>query len=167
LFFGSLSLIPLSMALGWLDTTTELIPAHEKVDLVCLAIAAVCGLLAFGMGIYFARKLTAIQRIILPLIIMLEATICVFLISSHTASIVEGWLDFPAGRTHTRQVLFQISRAYQTHGKGTHQSIQTMPIRSDLEITAEDFTFMRNNRRLATTATTPTRFLAVATSAPK
>src|ERR1700722_11355822 len=35
LFFGSLSLIPLSMALGLFDTATELIPRHEKVDLAC------------------------------------------------------------------------------------------------------------------------------------
>lgn len=148
LFCGFLSLIPLAMALGWLDTTTELIPSQEKVDLACFAIAAVCTLLAGGLGIYFARKLAGSQRIILPLVIMLEVAICTFLIATHAASFVQGWLNFPAGRTHTRQVLLQISRAYQTHGKGTHQFIQTMPIWSDLEITPEDFTFMQNHRRL-------------------
>jgi len=59
---------------------------------------------------------------------------------------MEGWLDFPSGKSHTRQVLFVISRAYQTHGKGSSQYIQTMPIWSNLEITREDFAFMRNHR---------------------
>jgi hypothetical protein len=147
LFFGSLSLIPLSMALGWFDTTTELVPTHEKVDQACLAIAALCGLLVCGTGIYLTRRLAMIQRIMLPLVLMLEAAIGVFMVANHTASIVEGRLDFPTGETHTRQVLFQISRAYQTHGKGRSQYIQTMPIWSNLEITHEDFVFMQNNRR--------------------
>lgn len=147
LFFGSLSLIPISMALGWFDTATELVPTHAKVDEACFAIAAACGLLAAGVAIYLTRKLTTIQRIMLPLVIMFEAAIGVFLTTNHAASITEGWLDFPADRIHTRQVLFPISRAYQTHGKGSSQYIQTMPIWSNLEITREDFTFMQNNRR--------------------
>jgi hypothetical protein len=147
LLLGSLALIPLSMALGWFDTTTQLIPTHEKVDQACLAIAALCGLLACGAGIYLTATLTIIQRIMLPLVIMLEAAIGIFLVANHTASIVEGWLDFPAGKTHARQALFVISRAYQTHGKGSSQYIQTMPIWSNLEITREDFAFMNNNRR--------------------
>lgn len=147
LFLGTLSLIPLSMALGWFDTTTELIPAHEQADLACFVIAVLGGLFACGMGIYLTRKLAVSQRIVLPLVIMLEAAIGIFMVSHHTASIVEGWMDFPAGKTHTREVLFPIARAYQTHGKGASQDIQTMPIWSDLEITREDFAFMQNHRR--------------------
>jgi hypothetical protein len=147
LFFGTLSLIPLSVVLGWFDTTTYLIPAHDKVDEACLAIAALCGLVACGTGIYLTRKLTIIQRIILPLVFMLEAAIGIFLVADHTASIVEGRLDFPAGKTHTLQTLLLISRAYQTHGKSSSQYIQTMPIWSNLEVSHEDFLFMQNNRR--------------------
>jgi hypothetical protein len=147
LFFGSFSLIPLSIALDWFNTTTELIPTHEKIDQACLAIAALCGLLTFCTGIYLTRKLTIIQRIMLPLVIMLVAAIGIFMVANDTASIMEGRLDFPAGKTHKRQVLLQISRAYQTHGKGSSQYLQTMPIWSNLEITREDFAFMRNNRR--------------------
>ena len=147
LFFGSLSLIPLSLALGWFDTTTELIPTHERLDQACLAIAALCGLLAGATCVYLTRRLTIIQRIMLPLVIMLEAAIGIFMVANHAASIAEGFLDFPTGKTHTRQVLFHISRAYHTHGKGSSQYIQTMPIWSNLEITREDFAFMQNNRR--------------------
>ena len=147
LFFGSLLLIPLSIALGWFDTTTELIPRHEKVDQACLAIAALCGLLAGGTGIFLTRRLTIIQRIMLPLVIVVETAIGIFMVANHAASIAEGWLDFPTGKTHTRQVLFQISRAYQTHGKDSSQYIQTMPVWANLEISREDYLFMRNHRR--------------------
>ena len=147
LFFGSLSLIPLSLILGRFDTTTELVPTHDNVAQACFAVAAACGLFACGMGIFLTRKLAVIQRIMLPLVFMFVTAIGVFLVADHTWSMVEGRLDFPAGGTHTRQVLFQISRAYQTHGKGTRQYIQTMPIWSNLEITSEDFAFMQNNRR--------------------
>lgn len=147
LFFGSLALIPLSIALGWFDTTTELIPTHEKVDLACFAIATLCGLLVCTAGIHLTRNLSGAQRIVLPIVIMLEAGIGIFLVTSHIAAIAEGRLDFPSGKTHTREVLLQISRAYQTHGKGRSQYIQTMPIWSNLEITPEDFAFMKSNRR--------------------
>jgi hypothetical protein len=147
LFCGSLSLIPLSLILGRFDTTTELVPTHDNVAQACFVVGAVCGLIAGSMGIFLTRKLTVIQRIMLPLVFMFVTAIGVFLVADHTSSMVEGRLDFPAGETHTRQVLFQISRAYQTHGKGASHYIQTMPIWSNLEITSEDFAFMRNNRR--------------------
>jgi hypothetical protein len=147
LFFGSFALIPLSMAFGWFDTTTELVPMHEKVDEACLVIAALCGLLTCSMGIYLTRKLSVIQRVMLPLVFLVEASIGIFLVTNHAASIVEGWVDFPAGKTHTRPMLILISRAYQTHGKSSSQYIQTMPIWSNLEITRHDLEFMRNNRR--------------------
>jgi hypothetical protein len=147
LFLGSFSLILLSMILGLFDTTTELVPTHDKVDQACLAVAGLCGLLACGAAIYLTRGLTIIQRVMLPLVFLLVTAIGIFLVASRLSSITEGWVDFPAGKSHTSQALLPISRAYQTRGKGSSQYIQTMPIRSNLEITREDFTFMRNHRR--------------------
>jgi hypothetical protein len=135
------------MAIGWFDDTTQLTPTHQNVDQVCLAIAGLCGLLALGAAIYLTRKLSVVQRIVLPLVIMFEAAIGTGLVAIHAASIVEGRLDFPAGRTTTRPVLLMISRAYQTHGKGRSQYIQTMPVWTNLEIAPGDFSFMQNNRR--------------------
>jgi len=135
------------MILGLFDTTTELVPTHDKVDQACLGVAGLCGLLACGTGIYLTRELTVVQRVILPLVLMLETAIGIFLVASHLSSMTEGWVDFPAGKSHTSQALLPISRAYQTHGKGSSQYIQTMPIWSNLEITREDFAFMRNHRR--------------------
>ena len=136
------------MILGLFDTTTELVPTHDRVDQACFAVAGFCGLLACGTCIYLTRRLTIIQRIMLPLTFMFVTAIGIFLVAGHVASIIEGRVDFPAGKSHTRQVLLLISRAYQTHGKGSSQYIQTMPIWSNLEITSADFTFMRNHRRL-------------------
>jgi len=147
LFFGSLAWIPLFFVLGWFDTATELIPRHVGIDQACLVIAPVLGLLAGALGIYLTKKLTIRQRIVLPLLIMSEVSLGAFVVANRASSIVEGWLDFPHGKTHTRQGLIRISRAYQTHGKNSSQYIQTMPIWSNLEIAPEDFLFMQNNRR--------------------
>lgn len=147
LFAGCLALIPLSLILGRFDTTTELIPTHENILQACFTVAALGGLLAGGAGVFLTKRLTIIQRVMLPLVFIFVTAIGVFLMADHTSSIVEGWLDFPSGKTHTRQVLFQIARGYQTHGKGASQYIQTMPIWSNLEINTEDFAFMQNNRR--------------------
>ena len=152
LFLSCLALIPLSIGIGWFDNTTELTPTHPKVDQACFALAGLSGLLACGAGIYLTRRLAVRQRIVLPLVLLVEATIGVFLVTNHTAAIVEGWQDFPAGRTHTRQALIQISRAYKTHGKGASQYIQTMPVWSNLEISDEDFVFMQNHQPSGTKA---------------
>lgn len=147
LFFGILALLPLSFAVGWFDTATELLPAHDSVDQFCMVFAIACGVLAGAAAIYLTRSLKWVQRIMLPLVILFEAVIGTFLVTSHITNIVEGYLDFPAGSTHTRQALFFINRAYQTHGKGASQYIQTTPIWSNLEITKEDFAFMQSHRR--------------------
>ncbi len=146
LFFGSLLLIPISMAVGWFDNTTELLPRHERADVACLIVAGLCGVLAGGTGIYLTRKLKLSQRIVLPLVITLEAAVGVFLVTGHAASIVEGWADFPAGKTELRQVLIRIGLAYRTHGKSASQYIRTMPFGSDLEINGKDFTYMQSHR---------------------
>ena len=135
------------MILECFDTTTELIPSHNQVDQFCLVFAGFCGLVAGGTCIYLSRGLSVVQRIVLPLVFMFEASLCVFLVAGHVSSIVEGRMDFPAGKTHTRQVLFRISRAYATHGKGSGYYIQTMPIWSNLDITSEDYDLMREHRR--------------------
>jgi hypothetical protein len=147
LFFGSFSLVLLSVVVGLFDTTTELVPAHEKIQQFLLVFAGLCGLMTCGAGVYFTRGLKISQRIVLPLVFLFETAIGVFLMGGHLASIAEGWIDFPAGRTHTEVVPMQISRAYETHGKGSSQYIQTMPIWSTLEITRADFVFMRDHRR--------------------
>ena len=147
LFFGSLALIILSMIFGWFDTTTELYPAHDRVDETCLVLAAVCGVTVCAAAIYLTKGLTVVQRIVLPVVLLFEAGVGIWLIAGHVASIVEGRIDFPSGKTRTYQGLLLISRAYQTHGKSASQYIQTTPIWTNLEITDEDFAFMRAHRR--------------------
>jgi hypothetical protein len=137
------SLIVLSIILGRFDTTTELRPRHDGIQKACLVVAGLCGLIACVTTIYLTRMLTIVQRIMLPLVFMFVTAIGIFLVTGHLSSIVEGWVDLPKGKSHTHQVFFLISRAYQTHGKGSSQYIQTTPIWSTLEI-ASDYAFMRN-----------------------
>ncbi len=141
-----MSLIILSMILGRFDTTTELAPAHDGIQNACLVVSGLCGLLACVTAIYFTRMITIVQRIVLPLVLMFLTAIGIFLVTGHLSSIAEGWVDFPKAKSHTHPAFFLISRAYQTHGKASSQYIQTMPIWSTLEITREDFAFMRNHR---------------------
>jgi hypothetical protein len=146
LFLGSVSLLGLAAILGRFDTTTELVPTHEAIQEVSLIIGGFAGLLVCATAIYLTRMLSIIQRVMLPLGLMFVTAIGVFLVANRSASIVEGWVDFPKEKSHTIQALLRISRAYQTHGKGASQYIQTMPIWSNLEITREDFTLMQAHR---------------------
>jgi hypothetical protein len=113
---------------------------------VCFATAGVFGLVIGVTAGYLTRMLSIVQRIVLPIAMAFVAAIGMLMMAGHLSSILEGWLDFPSDKSHTRQVLLVISRAYQTHGKGATQYIQTMPIWSNLEIEHEDFAFMRNHR---------------------
>jgi hypothetical protein len=70
------------------------------------------------------------------------------MVTSHTASIVEGFHDFPPDQTRTSSALLLISRAYQTHGKSRSWNIQTTPIWSNLDITEDDYDFMLAHRRV-------------------
>jgi hypothetical protein len=147
LFFGCLLLILFMSAFRWFDTTTVLVPSHPAVDRICLWIGVVCGMLCFGAAIYLRKGLNLVQRIVLPLILMFEGGFGVFMGADQAAGMVEERLDFPAGKTHTTQVLFPIARAYQTHGKGGGSHIQTMYFWSGLDISRGDFAFMQSHRR--------------------
>jgi hypothetical protein len=89
-------------------------PRHDGVAQACLAIAGFGGLLTGVTVIYLTKGLTTIQRVILPLTLTLMTAIGIFLVANRLSSIAAGWIDFPAGRSHTRQALLTISRAYQT-----------------------------------------------------
>ena len=146
-FLGSLSLIFLSAFIGLFDTTTVLWPVHEGVDRARFVFAFVCGLVACGMGVYLGGGLSRVQRVLLPLVMLIEATVGIFLIAGHVSMMIEGWIDFPAGKTHTGQAFLAIAHAYRTHGKGTHQAVQTMPSGTEFDVAPEDYRFMQTHRR--------------------
>jgi hypothetical protein len=127
LFFGSFSLVLLSVVVGLFDTTTELVPAHEKIQQFLLVFAGLCGLMTCGAGVYFTRGLKISQRIVLPLVFLFETAIGVFLMGGHLASIAEGWIDFPAGRTHTEVVPMQIHAPMRRTAKGAVNTFRQCP----------------------------------------
>jgi hypothetical protein len=147
LFIAIGSLVLLYIVLGWFDNTTELSPDHDHVLQACFAIAGLSGLAAGIVGIRKSKGITFWRRAPLALGLSLLGFLSVFLASGRTASIVEGLIDFPPGKTRSYTTLLLISRAYQTHGKGRSWNIQTTPIWSNLDITGDDYEFMLTHRR--------------------
>jgi hypothetical protein len=146
-FVGLVLLVLVGVVLGWLDSTTELRPDHEGVLLGCFVLAGLGGLASILVPLRDWKKRAVGSRVMTAFALLLMGFIAVFLVSSRAADLVEGWIDFPPGRTTSHQAFFLISRAYQTHGKGRSWNIQTMPIWSDLDITEDDYDFMLAHRR--------------------
>src|SRR5215471_14188669 len=134
--------------LGWFDNTTELTPGHDNVLQACFGIAGLGGLASGVLVFRKSKGMAAWRRAGLAISIGLVGFLCVFMVSSRTADIVEGMIDFPPGKTTSGQTLLLISRAYQTHGKGRSWNIQTTPIWSNLDITEDDYAFMLAHRRV-------------------
>lgn len=152
------SVMLLGVVLGWFDNTTELRPGHDGVQLACFAIAGLSAFVAGALGIRASKGITGItvwRRAGLAFGFSLLGFLGVFLVSSRTASIVEGLIDFPPGETKSYEKLLLISRAYQTHGKGRSWNIQTTPIWSNLDITEDDYEFMLTHRRVGDSARDP------------
>ena len=152
------SVVLLGVVLGWFDNTTDLSPRHDGVLQACFAIAGLSAFAAGALGIRASKGITGItvwQGAGLAFGFSLLGFLGVFLVSSRTANIVAGLIDFPPGKTRSYEKLLLISRAYQTHGKGRSWDIQTTPIWSDLDITEDDYEFMLTHRQVGDTARDP------------
>jgi len=145
LIFCVAPLLP-GMILGWLDNATQLLPDTSNLIFYSLILAGACGVVAAIIAFVFSRGMTVITRIrwIFPLLLIGSAGSFLFIM--HASSIVTGWINFPRSKTHSQIVLMQISRAYQTHGKGAGAHIQTQPFWTDLNIEKSDYEFMQNHR---------------------
>jgi hypothetical protein len=154
-FIGSGILLLLYGAMGWLDNTTQLEPAHNNVDAATFSVAGLAGIVFCGAAISLSKKWILWRRIGFALAFLFLGTLLGFMVTYRAASIVEGLIDFPPANTRSYATLLLISRAYQTHGKGESWDIQTMPIWSNLDITREDYNFMLAHRRPGDDAQTP------------
>ncbi len=135
-------------ALGWFDTTTELAPSHDLVLQFCFVIAGMAALICGGLLFRESRGMEGWRRVPVGFGLVVMGFFAVFLVSSRSADIIEGLIDFPAAKTKTYPRLLLIWRAYQTHGKGRSWNIQTTPIWSNLDITEQDYDFMQTHRAL-------------------
>lgn len=152
---GPVILVLLYLVLGWFDNATELTPDHDNILRACFAIAGLSGLVSGVLCVLKSKGLAGWRRAGLALSLGFLGFLAVFLVSSRTANIVEGLVDFPPSETRTHQTLLLISRAYQTHGKGRSWNIQTTPIWSNLDITEDDYEFMLAHRRVGDNARDP------------
>src|SRR5581483_1988568 len=125
---------------------------------VLQACFAIAGLIGLASGVIVIRKSKGVnvwRRAGLAFSFSLLGFLSAFLVSSRTASIVEGVINFPPGKTRSYETLLLISRAYQTHGKGRSWNIQTTPTWSNLYITEDDYTFMATHRRVGDNTRNP------------
>jgi len=147
IWMGSLlGLALLSEILGWFNDFTELTPAHDNVDLLLFCITGGVGLISGGIAVVLSKNMVLWRRVGITFSCVLLGLLAGFMTSYNTANLIEGFLDFPPTNTRTYSALARISRAYQTHGKGESWHIQTMPLWSDLDITADDYNFMLAHR---------------------
>lgn len=145
-YIGAAVLLLLYWILGRLDNFTELAPDHGGSILACFVVAGVAALLCVFAAEYLSRRSKLSVKLRLGVSLAIFAFASVFLASSRIADLVNGAMDFPAGKTKTINGLLLISRAYQTHGKSRSWNIQTMPIWSNLDITESDYQFMVAHR---------------------
>jgi len=144
----SLAFIPLNRGLARFDTTTELYPNHAWVENLCYWFTALFTILVFVLAAYTTRAVSLLKRIALPFLIAMQVAGGLFMATERIASLIEGAIDFPSGKTHISVTLFPIARAYQTHeDKEINRFIVTTPVWSKLKITPEDYTYMLANRQ--------------------
>ena len=156
-FVGVAILLFLAFLSLLFNNTTELTPSHDRALNACLAVAALSGLVCVGLCIRDSKEMTAPRRVLLAPLVRIFVFITVFVTSSAAAQMVEGFIDFPPGRTITyKNALLPISRAYHVHVKGQTWHIQTpTPIWGDFTITRDDYQFMLAHRRPGDTGHDP------------
>jgi len=140
-------LFVLCFILGWIDNSTELTPDHSDVigwDFVFGGLAAVVA----AFVLWRATVMWPVgNRVGFTLACSFLSFLAVSMSLLPAGEIIEGWIDFPASKTVTYEnVLVQISRAYQTHGKGRSWNIQTSPIWSNIDISQYDYDQMLHHR---------------------
>jgi len=145
-FAVPLGLLAAYAALAWFDTTTELTPGHEGALNSCFFIAGLAGLAWGALSIRESKGLATWRRVPIVCCLTLVACISISCLSSRSADLVNGYIDFPKAQTRTFAKLLVIWRAYQTHGKSGSWNIQTTPIWSDLDVTQADYDFMLLHR---------------------
>lgn len=146
-YIGVAVAVLLFLLLKWFDNSTELTPNHDGVLGTCFVVAGLTGLLCAGLAIRTSKGMTAVRRIELALAVGVVVSLVLCLVSGYVADIVEGVIDFPPGHTTSYPSLLLISRAYRTGGRNPSWDIQTTPLGSDLDITAQDYDFMLAHRR--------------------
>ena len=133
--------------LGWLDTSTELAPSHDRVLHGCVLAAGSAGLLYGAWSLRRSKGMAAWQRAPLTCFLTITGAMAVFMTGCRVAAIVEAFADFPPAKTKTYPGMLLIGRAYQTYGKGRSWHIEMIPFTSDFYITETDYKFMLAHRK--------------------
>jgi len=149
----------LAALLYWFHGTTELAPAHDDVALGCNILAAVLSLASLVIGFRKHPYRGVVGRMFRGVGYGLFGYLVVIFAATECATIVEGWIDFPASGTRSSQRLIAIADAsHNTGGKGGQTwRITTLPYDAALYITREDYGFMLAHRLPDDDASEPDR----------
>jgi hypothetical protein len=109
-FLLPLALLAAGGILGWFDRTTQLTPNHDEVLQFCFLIAGLAGLAFGGLAIRESKGMALWRRIAIGFCVAAVGFLAVFLVTSRSADLIEGYIDFPPAKTKTYPALLIISR---------------------------------------------------------
>lgn len=149
----------LAALLYWFHGTTELAPAHDDVALACTIVAAALSLACLVIGFRRHPHRGVVGRLFRSAGYGLFGYLVVIFAATQCATIVEGWIDFPANGTRSSQRLIAIADASHSVGSKASQTwrITTLPYDAQLDITREDYGFMLAHRLPDDDASEPDR----------
>lgn len=149
----------LAALLYWFHGTTELAPAHDNVALACTIVASVLSLASLVIGFRKHPDRSVVGRLFRGAGYALFGYLMVIFAATECATIVEGWIDFPASGTRSSQRLIAIADASHSVGSKGGQTwrIATLPYDAALDITREDYGFMLAHRLPDDDASEPDR----------
>jgi hypothetical protein len=154
-----IALSVLAALLYWLHSTTELAPAHDNVTQACAIFAAVLCFVSALIGFRKHPYRGVVGRLFRGAGYGLFGFAALFFAAMGCATIVEGWIDFPANVTRASQRLIAIADAHHSVGGRGSQSwtARIMSYDASLDITREDYGFMLAHRRPEDDASEPDR----------
>lgn len=128
-----------------LDDYTVLKSPSMWIEEVPIPLSIALGLCFMPVGWAIAKD--ASNRALTGIIISILATFAAFFPIYSASQIVLNIVDFPSRQTVTHHSSFiKLKGAIASHGKGTHWSVQTMPMLADLQISEQDFKFMQSQQ---------------------
>lgn len=152
LFLAFGALILLASIPDLFHNTAESLATEDKVFQTSSKVAVISASLVGAFTLYITRKLKLIERIGLPLILIVEVAVSSHMVSGQISYPIERFVDFPAGKTYISLVPFRISYAYRHHShKGDNQRsgyyLRILPASTwpELKIAEEDYALMLKN----------------------
>jgi hypothetical protein len=127
------------------ETTTQIAPAQDSIQDACLYAAIVVALLSAVIGFRQLPNGATAKRLMWAAVVALLGFGSSAFLFAEISSFVEGWIDFPPGKTRTAEETMPIYYAYHHHSR--HADVWIVEIADSLiDITPGDADFMLKRR---------------------